>query len=378
MYCENCGKRIADDSIFCEYCGTKIEMQLEQKSIECPYCHGFNKSDSAFCEYCGNDLVFKEEKKSSTKKSVILIIGIATVMILLVSAGFLMVTTFGIFSEDTTISEEIDENERNKSDKTDEAGIDIDGTKTGETIAGTFVYTGNREGRIELKKESNVYTENEDGEEELIKSVETVYIFVDQISDMVESQWNACSGHEASVEGNIYIEDGDVYVQASGFEITEDGYYDITEGGINDYTFHVDNCTWLEAQEKADALGGVLVHINCEEEYEYILSEIESRGYNKIQFKIGGRRDIGSQEYYWVDENDNLYGEVINSSTYWCENEWMEGEPSYKDGSIEEPYLQIFYRQSENRWCINDIPNDIISIVPSYKGYTGYIVEYTE
>ena len=29
MYCNKCGKQIADDSVFCSYCGTKIEIQDE-------------------------------------------------------------------------------------------------------------------------------------------------------------------------------------------------------------------------------------------------------------------------------------------------------------------------------------------------------------
>lgn len=29
MYCNKCGKQITDDSVFCSYCGTKIEIQDE-------------------------------------------------------------------------------------------------------------------------------------------------------------------------------------------------------------------------------------------------------------------------------------------------------------------------------------------------------------
>ena len=29
MYCNKCGKQLADDSIFCNYCGVKIEIQTE-------------------------------------------------------------------------------------------------------------------------------------------------------------------------------------------------------------------------------------------------------------------------------------------------------------------------------------------------------------
>lgn len=30
MYCNTCGKQIADDSLFCSYCGTKIEQSVQE------------------------------------------------------------------------------------------------------------------------------------------------------------------------------------------------------------------------------------------------------------------------------------------------------------------------------------------------------------
>lgn len=31
MYCKNCGKEIADDAIFCQYCGSAQTDELEKK-----------------------------------------------------------------------------------------------------------------------------------------------------------------------------------------------------------------------------------------------------------------------------------------------------------------------------------------------------------
>lgn len=42
MICNKCGKTINDDSVFCEYCGNKIEIKKEEK-----------KKDGGFCRYCG-------------------------------------------------------------------------------------------------------------------------------------------------------------------------------------------------------------------------------------------------------------------------------------------------------------------------------------
>lgn len=154
--------------------------------------------------------------------------------------------------------------------------------------------------------------------------------------------------------------------------------YDSLEGGIHTYSYIVDDCSWSQAFVKAKNMGGYLVHINSAEEYEHILDEIEALGLENIQFRIGGRRDLDGDSYYWVNENNEFYGEKLNDSSYWAYQVWMGNEPSFVDGEIQENCMDIYYYSKESRWGWNDVPDDIIEIAPFFSGRIGYIVEYDE
>lgn len=173
----------------------------------------------------------------------------------------------------------------------------------------------------------------------------------------------------------------DVYGQQYSVEINQN----IAKKQYNDTLFIHDgdrltyaDVTWSQAFADCKSRGGYLVRINSEEEYQYILKQLDAGSYQKIQFFIGGRRDSGSSEYYWADEDDELYGDQINTSSYWCSSEWLSGEPSFRDGANEEEYLDLLYYKNEGRWTWNDAPNDILAVVPSFSGRIGYICEYED
>lgn len=149
------------------------------------------------------------------------------------------------------------------------------------------------------------------------------------------------------------------------------GYNDT---GIHHYEYILSDSGWSEAFAKAKAKGGYLAHINSPEEFAYITRELENKGYQKMEFYIGGRRDSASQSYYWVDENNKPYGEVLNASLgSWF---WLKNEPSFMDGSIEEAYLNILYYKAESKWVGNDGPENIVVCLPEFSGKTGFIIEY--
>lgn len=182
----------------------------------------------------------------------------------------------------------------------------------------------------------------------------------------------AIIGALSGLRGRKYRDNFDDF----GINQDEEIEYDITEGGIHSYQCVLDDCSWEEAQQKCLEWGGHLVRINTPEEYEYILSFIEESGYEDIIFRLGGRRDSDSTEYYWVDENNQCYGEALNDSEYWSALQWKSGEPNFYDGEIEETCVEMYYNPDEGSWVWNDIPNDLISIAPYYSGRIGFIVEY--
>lgn len=101
MKCPNCGKEIANDSKFCDYCGLKLNFasvsDISQEEIShasvgsetdnkikitCPNCGKAIARDSKFCEYCGAEITTVPKSKGGkigliVALSVICIIGIA-------------------------------------------------------------------------------------------------------------------------------------------------------------------------------------------------------------------------------------------------------------------------------------------------------------
>ena len=162
----------------------------------------------------------------------------------------------------------------------------------------------------------------------------------------------------------------------------EETEYDEAEGGIHRYEYYKDDCSWSEAFDKAVSAGGYLARINSREEFDYIVNQLSDKGFNKmLLFRIGGRRDFGSEDYYWVNEKNMLYGSCINSSNYWAEDYgWMENEPSYTDSydnkTTDEDKLVLY--KFNNSWLLNDSADDIVGWYPNYSGKVGYIVEYED
>ena len=155
-------------------------------------------------------------------------------------------------------------------------------------------------------------------------------------------------------------------------------FSDSKDTGIHRYDFFLSDGTWEDAYRGCKERGGHLVTFESQEEFLYVCSLLSQNGQESNVFFIGGRRDLDSQNYYWVDQNNNLTGSVLNAPDAWNSGYWLSNEPSFKDTSlgIDEHVLSIFFYTGSNQWVWNDEPNDLASAVPSYRGKIGYICEY--
>ena len=106
-------------------------------------------------------------------------------------------------------------------------------------------------------------------------------------------------------------------------------------------------------------------------ELDTILSQIEAQGLSDIQFRIGAKREIGSDDYYWVDDTGALMRGKINDPSHWLRSMWGDGEPSFAWQTTQEDVLELYHDPTADRWTLNDIPD------LGYPGsHYGYIVEY--
>ena len=155
---------------------------------------------------------------------------------------------------------------------------------------------------------------------------------------------------------------------------------DTPTSGIHRYEYCLLDGTWEDAYRASLEKGGHLVTFETQEEYDYITRDLSNRGQEDYIFFIGGRRELDSRQYYWVDSSNNLTGSALNRADAWNAGCWLHDEPSFEDTTLglQEHVLSMFYYDDLGKWVWNDVPNDLISAISSYSGKVGYICEYED
>ena len=130
------------------------------------------------------------------------------------------------------------------------------------------------------------------------------------------------------------------------------------------YQIFADNCGWTDAQKKCEGMGGHLVAIDSEDEFEYVIALAEDLGISRVW--IGLHRVNG--EYVWDGKTEMYEGYV----------RWARGEPTYIDvnDEVAEDYVMIW---DHNGWACNDNRDDPCHDYPEfYEGTMGYVCEFND
>lgn len=176
-----------------------------------------------------------------------------------------------------------------------------------------------------------------------------------------------------------------------------DTYYDFQEvlsilrtgkhsSADHTYELIVKDLTWREAQKECQERGGYLAVITSKEEWEAVEDQIRKEDKTGVTFYLGSNNGRVDGEpvfgYQWI-EPDGSRREMPFRVYYpfWAFYGGYNMEPSYRgtteDGrEVDEEYVVMIYRKAEDRYFLNDVPNDILDAAPSYAGNVGYICEY--
>jgi len=136
---------------------------------------------------------------------------------------------------------------------------------------------------------------------------------------------------------------------------------------VGDYTVYVDDVSWQQAADKALQMGGHLLTINSQEEFDAVCAVLDS--IPSIQFAwLGASRDASGK---WM----SVTGEEI---TFF---KWDVGEPSGtdRDGTAEN-YLMLWkisHPGYTGEWRYNDTRDNPVALRPAaYSGKIAFLITF--
>lgn len=402
MKCWNCNEELEDDSLYCTSCGKMQNVSQEKQSEpsgnnedkgkKCPYCGKILDENTNYCIFCGRKLSVPVNPKQSMYKY---LCGIAVlVLVFLVVLGSVLISK-PTQTKETQSSVTIDQKTNMWEKDNKEADSEEIVAQDSNADSGNEVEMLSYEGALDAVHQENIIVTGsiEGGNILLLEETTDIcaldenrvparlnQVYYMQIIDETGDDFDLENEVGAKVEmtGTIEFSDGTPVIFAEKIEVLEEA---VQEDAIHRYEVIVDDCTWEEAYQNCLSMGGYLARINSKEEFDYITKKVveKEKDYSKKQYYVGMRRDVNSDAYYLINENNELVGDRLdNGYTSWANSLWLSKEPSYYDSTlkIEETCVSIFKYKETNKWVMNDIPSNLVVQVPSYKGKLGYICEF--
>lgn len=265
--------------------------------------------------------------------------------------------------EDTSSEEEIDM-----------SVVDIDGVSDGYVELTGRVVSDGYNLFLQMDEALNFYVfDSAQSKESLVQGVYELNLDEDSALSVAGYE-----GRVVTAGGSVGGDNGNVVFEVNTIISAEPEQDDTA---IHQYQVIVEDCTWAEALTRSSEQGGYLARISSVEEYQYIADMLNSGGYTRIHFYLGGRREDTGTEYYWVNSQNQFMGNCLNSADSWSSSYWYQNEPSYRDtgsgasGEITENVMNLFC--VSGTWYLNDSSDNLAGLYPELlSGKVGYIIEY--
>ena len=147
------------------------------------------------------------------------------------------------------------------------------------------------------------------------------------------------------------------------------------------YELVKENVSWQEAFDEAQAKGGYLATITCNEELEVVQELIEKENMTDNSFYVAFRKGEWDGDEFMNDRWVLPSGENVN--TYSSYDYEYRNDPDY-DSSFKETEWDVYDGKAgllmygSSGLYLYFAPDDIAESVPKYKDHVGYVIEYDE
>lgn len=180
---------------------------------------------------------------------------------------------------------------------------------------------------------------------------------IEYVSDSVADQY-APRDLQAAVRGGGYK--GDIVTSFTPVfsvqNLTHTSRYELVPG----------TCTWEEANQRCQEMGGHLVTITSQDELDQIIALAEQNDCKYVW--LGG--------YTSYDDNGNVFGHWVTGE-YFSFQAWGNGQPSRQDlDSTPEWYIMLWYVR--DMWSWNDQRNDPAAVSKALNQNMCFICEYED